>query len=160
MANLGAFLFLLAGVIDHADGELARMSGKTSEWGHAYDRAVDLVAKTSLFVGMGIGLESDVLGAWAVPMGFVAGLSLVAIFALRGAMAKRRGRDVYKQPSFAGFELEDILYLIAPVTWFGGLASFFSLAVVGIPAFAAWTALRWWRMARAPAAEASGQSRR
>lgn len=144
-ANVGGLLFLLAGIVDHADGELARLSGKTSEFGHTYDRIVDLVVKTCLFVGMGVGLRSGPLGERAVPMGLVAGLSLVAIFTIRGAMARTRGKDAYRQPSFAGFELEDILYVIAPVTWLGGLSTFFSLAVVGIPAFAVLSAFVWWR---------------
>lgn len=135
-ADVGGALFLLAGIVDHADGELARMSGKTSDFGHRYDRIVDLVVKTALFTGIGFGLRDGPLGLWAVPMGVVAGLSLVAIFTIRGAHAKRVGSVAYAQPRFAGFELEDILYLLAPVTWLGGLATFFSLAVVGIPAFA------------------------
>lgn len=147
-ADLGGILFLVAGVVDHADGELARLSGKTSEFGHRYDRAVDLVVKTSLFLGMGVGLRDGPLGVWAIPMGLVAGLSLVAIFTLRGAMAQRRGNDVYRQPAFAGFELEDILYLIAPVTWLGLLSGFFSLASIGIPVFALWSALQWRRIRR------------
>lgn len=144
-ADFGAVLFLLAGVIDHADGELARMSGKTSDFGHSYDRIVDLLVKTSLFTGMGIGLRNGPLGDAAVPMGVVSGASLVAIFAIRGSLAKRIGKEAYTQPSFAGFELEDILYAIAPVTWLGGLEGFFSLAVVGIPAFALFSAFQWWR---------------
>lgn len=144
-ADLGGLLFLLAGVIDHADGELARMSGKTSDFGHTYDRIVDLVVKTSLFTGMGFGLRSGPLGDWAIAMGLVSGAALVAIFTIRGSLAKRIGKEAYAQPSYAGFELEDILYLIAPVTWLGGLEGFFSLAVVGIPAFALFSAFQWWR---------------
>ncbi len=144
-ANLGGLLFVLAGVVDHGDGELARMSGKTSEFGHRYDRAVDLVVKTCLFAGIGFGLRDGALGLWAIPMGFVSGASLVAIFTIRGSRATRLGSAAYAQPSFAGFELEDILYLIAPVTWLGGLETFFSLAVVGIPGFAAWSFFQWWR---------------
>lgn len=144
-ANLGGALFLVAGVVDHADGELARMSGKTSDFGHRYDRIVDLTVKTSLFTGIGIGLRGGPLGDWAVPMGIVSGVSLVAIFTLRGSLARKIGKEAYAQPSYAGFELEDILYGIAPVTWLGGLEGFFSLAVIGIPAFALFSAAQWWR---------------
>lgn len=144
-ASWGAALFLLAGVIDHADGELARMSGKTSDFGHTYDRIVDLIVKTSLFTAMGVGLRESSLGNAAVPMGLAAGASLVAIFTIRGARAKRVGTAAYAQPSWAGFELEDILYVIAPVTWLGGLETFFRIAVIGIPGFAVWSALVWWR---------------
>lgn len=145
LANLGGLLFLAAGVVDHADGELARMSGKTSDFGHTYDRIVDLVVKTSLFAGIGFGLHDSWLGDWAIPMGILSGASLVAIFTIRGSLAKRIGSQAYAQPSWGGFELEDILYVIAPITWLGGLVTFFSVAVIGIPAFALFSAFQWWR---------------
>lgn len=145
LANLGGLLFLAAGIVDHADGELARMSGKTSDFGHTYDRIVDLVVKTSLFTGIGVGLRESWLGDWAIPMGIVSGASLVAIFTLRGALAKRIGSEAYTQPRWGGFELEDILYVIAPITWLGGLVTFFSVAGIGIPAFALFSAVQWWR---------------
>lgn len=40
--NVGALLFVLSNFLDHTDGELARMSGKTSRFGHAYDLACDV----------------------------------------------------------------------------------------------------------------------
>ncbi len=33
----GGLMWLLSGFLDRADGELARVSGKTSAWGHQYD---------------------------------------------------------------------------------------------------------------------------
>lgn len=140
----GAALYLLQGILDHADGELARATGKTSPFGHTYDRWADLIVKTAVFLGIGCGFRHGPLGAWAIPMGLAAGIAFVLIFTLRGSMARARGMHVFDQPSFAGFELEDILYLIAPLTWFGGLATFFGAAAVGAPAFAAWTAWQWW----------------
>lgn len=32
--SLGAWLFVLSNFLDHTDGELARISGKSSKWGH------------------------------------------------------------------------------------------------------------------------------
>ena len=71
-------------------------------------------------------------------------------------MAASRGPQVYEQPSFAGFELEDILYLIAPLTWLGGLPGFFSLCGVGIPAFAAFSVFQWWRTRSSQDSSAAG----
>ena len=39
--NIGALLFVLSSLLDHADGELARMTGQTSRFGHVYDLASD-----------------------------------------------------------------------------------------------------------------------
>ena len=40
-SNLAACLLALSNFVDHTDGELARMSGKTSRIGHLYDLASD-----------------------------------------------------------------------------------------------------------------------
>jgi phosphatidylglycerophosphate synthase len=145
-ANLGAALWVVACVLDHADGELARLTGKTSVFGHRYDRAADLVVKLSLFAGMGASLRHGPLQHWGIPLGLLGGSALLAIFLLRGAMARRRGAAAYAQPSAGGFEIEDILYVIAPLTWLGWLGPFLVLAAIGTPLFALWTVrqfLRW-----------------
>ena len=42
-------------------------------------------------------------------------------------------------PAFAGFELEDGVYLIGPVTWLGGLLPCFIISSVGTLVFSCWT---------------------
>ena len=73
------------------------------------------------------------------------GTSLVTIFVPRGAMARRRGLGAFKRPTFGGFELEDILYAIAPLTWLGWLEPFLVCVAIGTPLFALWCA---WRLRR------------
>jgi phosphatidylglycerophosphate synthase len=150
-ANAGAVLYCLSAFLDHADGELARLSGKTSDFGHVYDRLADLAVKISLFTGMGIGLRAGPLGSWAVLLGLVAGVSLVAIFLLRTELARLDGPAAFEQPAAAGFEIEDVLYAVAPITWVGWLQPFVVAAAVGAPLFALWTATRL-RAARRTAA--------
>ena len=147
-ANFGAALYVGSVILDHVDGELARLSGKCSAIGQAYDRAVDLTVRLALFACMGIGLRHGGLGNLAVGLGLAAGIAFVVIFVLRGAMAKRRGWDALAQPRFAGFELEDILYVIAPVTWLGWLAPFVVAAGIGAPLFSLWV-VRNYRRSRA-----------
>src|SRR5262249_43409516 len=147
-ADAGAALWVAASVLDHADGELARLTGKVSSFGHRYDRAADLIVKLSLFAGMGASLRHGPLRWWGLPLGVLGGCSLVAIFLLRSAMARRRGPEAFEQPRFAGFEIEDILYVIAPLTWIGGLGPFLAATSIGTPLFALWTARQWVRMGR------------
>jgi archaetidylinositol phosphate synthase len=153
-ADMGGVLFLLSAILDHADGELARLTAKVSAFGHAYDRAADLTVKLSLFTAMGVGLRHGPLGGWAVLAGFAAGVALITIFTLRGALAQRQGPSALAQPSFAGFEIEDILYLIAPVTWLGGLGPFVLAAGIGAPIFALWVVHQYLRAGRPAAAVA------
>jgi phosphatidylglycerophosphate synthase len=145
-ADAGAACWVLASILDHADGELARLTGKVSEFGHRYDRAADLIVKLSLFVGMGASLRHGPLQRWGLPLGVLGGASLVAIFLLRGEMARRRGVGAFKQPLVGGFELEDILYAIAPLTWLGWLGPFLVCTAIGTPLFALWCAWRLWRL--------------
>lgn len=145
-ADLGGVLLVATMIIDHGDGELARATGKTSSFGHTYDRIVDLVVKLGTFVGMGIGLRSGWLGAWAPVFGASTGIALLVIFNSRSALARRRSAaEAFHQASFAGFEIEDILYLIAPLTWLGVLPWFLVAAGIGAPAFAAWCVYLLWR---------------
>lgn len=156
-ADWGAALFVVSAVLDHADGELARLTGKTSAAGHRYDRVADLIVKLVLFLGMGAGLRHGPFGGWTLLAGAAAGVSFIAIFTMRGEMERRQGPAAVVQPRAAGFELEDILYVIAPLTWMGGLGPFVIAAGVGAPLFALRVA-RQYRSARAPALAARAPS--
>ena len=62
-----------------------------------------------------------------------AGLAVAGIFQLRNVMENRHGKTATKQPRFAGFEAEDVLYLIPIVTLAGALDGFLRAAAVGAP---------------------------
>src|ERR1700728_1552744 len=57
-SNLAALLLILSNFLDHTDGELARISGKTSRIGHLYDLASDAVVTVLLFIAIGIGVAA------------------------------------------------------------------------------------------------------
>jgi phosphatidylglycerophosphate synthase len=148
--DLGALLYVCSVILDHVDGELARATGTSSASGQAFDRFADLAVRFALFAGMGLGLRHTSLGLAGVAFGLAAGAAFVAIFALRGATARLRGWDAIAQPSAGGFELEDILYVIAPVTWAGWLAPFVVAAGIGAPIFALWSARAYLRARAVP----------
>jgi archaetidylinositol phosphate synthase len=128
-AHLGAACLVLSLWLDHADGELARSTGRTSAFGHYYDLAADCCVLVAVFVGIGIG--EGMLG-----FGVAAGLGTTAIIVLRMALERRGGKAAVRQPNLLGFELEDIMYLLAPITWLGLLQPFLLLAGIGAPLFA------------------------
>lgn len=139
-ANWGGALYILSALFDHADGELARVANKASAFGHMYDRQCDLVARSALFLGLALSVR-DVLGPVALLCGVLAAASLVGIFTLRSDMADRRVPGALDQPSGGGFDLGDVLYLVAPLTWLGWLAPFVVAAGIGTPVFC-WVTLR------------------
>lgn len=137
-ANIGAGLFVLSNFLDHTDGELARLSGKSSKWGHQYDLACDAIIHILLFVAIGYGLLDSNLGNWALVMGILSGVSVACIFHLRNKMEQRLGKDATRQPKFAGFDIEDVLYLFPIVTLLHGLEPLLVAASIGAPTFAIW----------------------
>jgi archaetidylinositol phosphate synthase len=145
-ADLGAACWIVACILDHADGELARLTGKVSAFGHRYDRAADLIVKLALFAGMGASLRNGPLRGWGLPLGLLGGASLLAIFMSRSALAFRRGQRAFEQPHAGGFEIEDVLYLIAPLTWLGWLSPFLVAMAIGTPLFATWLIWRTWSL--------------
>ena len=145
-ANWAAALFVLAAFLDHVDGELARLAGKTSRFGHYYDHVVSGITYTAGFIGIGIGMSGGVLGWWAIPLGIVAGISITLVMSVRLGTEIKHGKESIRQRNFAGFQAEDVLYVVGPVTWLGGMMPFLLAAGVGTPLFLIWVI---WRSATA-----------
>jgi phosphatidylglycerophosphate synthase len=150
-AHLGAACFVLSFWLDHVDGELARVTGRTSGFGHHYDLAADGAVLVALFAGIGIGLRESALGSWSIGLGIVAGLGTAVIFVLRMQLERRAGKAAVRQPNLLGFEMEDVMYLVGPITWLGLLHSFLLLAGIGAPLFAL---LVLWQCRRVPIEQA------
>src|SRR5262249_2642172 len=102
--------------------------------------------RASLFMGMGLALRTGPLGHWAIVAGVAAAGAFVVTFALRTELARQEVAGALDQPSAAGFDLGDVLYLVAPLTWLGALDPFLLAAGVGAPVFCVWTA--WHRPRR------------
>lgn len=135
LVHLAPVPFMLAMLGDHIDGNLARLTGRGSIFGHYFDHAAMASTYTAMFVGAGIGLTSGWLGDWAIHLGIVAGLSVAAIFSLRIGVEIKAGKEYVEQPNFMGFEPEDTLYIVGPVTWLGFLGPFVIAAGIGTPLF-------------------------
>ena len=135
-ANLGAALVMIALLLDHADGELARLTGRTSTFGHYYDLIADALVTSALFVGIGFGLNASGFGGSAARLGVIAGAGVALAILFRMELERRAGKIAVRQPSLLGFEAQDLLYLVGPVTWFGGLETFLMLAAIGAPLYA------------------------
>jgi archaetidylinositol phosphate synthase len=137
-SNIGALLFVLSNFLDHTDGELARLSGKTSRAGHLYDLISDALIHILLFTAIGFGLSDGPLGQWAVLLGALTGCAVSFIFAMRMVIENRLGKAGTRQASFGGFETEDVLYLMPLVTLSGALQPFLLAASVGASLYALW----------------------
>ena len=149
----GGLSFVLSTLLDRADGELARLTGRCSPGGHHYDLSCDLAVNALVFVGIGVGVGHGALGLSAVLMGILAGLSIAAIFLIVFGLHDHGTNPQETFGAASRFDLDDGLFLLAPVAWCGLLQPLLIAASIGAPCFLAFALIRYRRVrARARAA--------
>jgi phosphatidylglycerophosphate synthase len=149
--NLGALLLVISNFLDHTDGELARLSGKTSRLGHWYDLGSDFLVTILLFTGIGAGVAAGPHPAFLVAplaLGVLAGLAVALIFYLRMRIEGVAGKAGSQQGSLGGFQTEDVLYLMPLVTLCNAAAPFLIAAAIGAPLYALWVVFDFRRVTR------------
>ncbi len=135
-AHIGAGLFVVSMVLDRADGDLARLTGRTSPGGHTYDLIADAASNTLILVGLGVGLRDSDYGVWALPMGVLAGAAIAVILWLVMRIEEVEGSRAAELPSFAGFDPDDAMLAVPIAVWLGASELLLAAAAIGAPAFA------------------------
>ena len=155
VVDWGAGLFALSRFLDHLDGELARRKRLSSRIGYYLDYLAGAGSYAAMFIGAGIGSANGWLGPWAYGLGVLGAAIALTAMVLNIAVDKQRIRlglqtpkDAVGYPQFGGFELEDGIYLIAPITWLGFLEPFFVAASLGAAVYAVWTLATFGRLYR------------
>jgi phosphatidylglycerophosphate synthase len=158
-SNIAALLLIFSNFLDHTDGELARMSGKTSRIGHLYDLASDAAVTILLFVAIGVGVAAKPGTDLIVPpamLGLVAGLAIALIFYLRMRIEDLSGKVATQQASVGGFETEDVLYLLPLATLSNALVPMLVAAAIFAPLYAVWVVIDYQRVLRRDRRMATG----
>jgi phosphatidylglycerophosphate synthase len=140
MCTLGALLIALSNLVDHTDGELARISGQSSKIGHFYDLACDALVTVLLFLGIGfyVAVHHPSMIVPAQWLGGIAGVAVALIFFLRMRVESMVGKSGTKQASMAGFE--------TVVTILNGMTPFLVASAIGAPLFAIYVAVDYQRV--------------
>jgi phosphatidylglycerophosphate synthase len=141
----GSLLFIFSFVLDRADGELARISGKTSPLGHSYDLISDACANALVFVGIGFGLTESVLGGWAALLGLLAGAAVAAILWLVIKVEESAGTRAAEIGLSASFDPDDAMLVVPLVMLFDGGVGLIIAAAIGAPLFAGFMFWKFWR---------------
>jgi hypothetical protein len=81
-------------------------------------------------------------------LGLAAGAAIATIFYLRMRIEELGGKAASRQASAAGFETEDVLYLLPLVTLCDGLTRFLVAAAIGAPLFAIGVIIHFRRLQR------------
>jgi archaetidylinositol phosphate synthase len=140
-SDVAAAIFVVSFFLDRADGDLARLSGRTSALGHRFDLCADYSANILVFVGMGLGLQGGPLGAAAIALGALAGSAIGLIFWLVRYVERTDGAAAF--PSACGFDPDDAMIFIPIAIWLGGETHILVSAAIGAPAFLLWSLWRF-----------------
>ena len=135
--DVGAAVFVLSVILDRADGDLARLTGRTSPGGHKYDLVADAASNVLILFGLGVGLRAGGFGLWAVPMGALAGSAVAAILWMVMRMEELKGHRAGELPSFWGFDADDAVLLIPVLIWLDQAEALLGAAAVIAPLVAA-----------------------
>lgn len=134
--DVGAWMFIFSMLLDRADGDFARLTGQTSEWGHKFDLIVDGICNAAIFIGLGVGLRGGEQGLTAIPLGVLAGASVTAVFYLVFRAEKLAGERSGELQSFFGFDVDDAMLFIPLLVLFGFQEGLLLAASLGAPLFA------------------------
>ena len=137
---IGGIFWLISTFLDRADGELARISGKSTEWGHKFDYYCDTFITALFFISIGINLRDNLPGYWSISLGICAALGVIFTEVYAEIIDQKKqstGEKAY--PGIMGFDFDDILYLFAPIVWLNWHLPFLIGASIGAPAFAIFT---------------------
>jgi len=134
--NLGAGLFVLSFLLDRADGELARLSGKTSPEGHKYDVIADSICNALIFVGLGLSLRDSAFGLWAILLGLVAGAAVITVLVMVIKLERTHGKRTAELHGYYRFDPDDAMLVIPLAIWLGWSAPLLFAAAIGTPVFA------------------------
>lgn len=146
----GGFVWLFSALLDRADGELARIGNMMSPSGHRYDYYTDMVVNTAFFVAVGVGLRDTWLGQWSIPLGLLAGGSLLLCMWWAELLERLSPPLTRAYEGRWGFDPDDALYLMAVFAWLSWLEPILIGAATVAPIMAAVTGIRLLRLRAQP----------
>ena len=133
----GSAAFLFSMLLDRADGELARLSGKFSRHGHKYDLIVDALSNGLAFLGIGVGARYGAIGEWSVALGALACVSVLIVLAVVLRGESKLGAGTIALPPMGRFDPDDAMIVVPIAMVFGMGVPLIVAAAIGTPIMAA-----------------------
>ena len=142
--SAAAGLLLFGGLLARADAGLARRSGGADPRADRRAFLADLASNALAFLGLGAGVQAGAgalqAGVPAAPppvlMGLVAALAVAAVPLLAKRLETINGRRSSEFDGMAGFDGDDILFLVPVALWLGWAEGLLMLTAFGGAAFA------------------------
>jgi len=146
----GGVVWVISALLDRADGELARLSNRTSAAGHWFDTQADIAANVAMFLAVGIGLRDGRFGYWAIALGALCSLSMYLCARWSDDIEDELDPGAIVLGGTAGFDPDDLFYLIGPFAWAGLLNYMLAAGAVVLPISTIAIGIWRWRAARRP----------
>jgi archaetidylinositol phosphate synthase len=134
---IGGGIFIFSMLLDRADGELARQTGRSSVSGHRYDLVSDCASNIIAFIGIGVGVV-PVLGLLGPLLGILAGVGIGALFWLINAQQRVELRPYSAWDDRLNADPDDALILVPLFVWIGAAVPVLFAAAVITPLAALW----------------------
>ena len=132
-AKIASIIFFFAACFDHVDGEVARKLNKTSVFGHYLDHIGVCISYIALFIGLGFYADKNFdLG---LNHAYVSALCVFLIMTIRFYLERVKGGGAIHQNNILGFEHEDIIYVVIPITFVNKIPEFLFFSYIGTPLF-------------------------
>ena len=132
-AKIASIIFFFAACFDHVDGEVARKLNKTSIFGHYLDHIGVCISYIALFIGLGFYADKNFnLG---LNYAYVSALCVFLIMTIRFYLERVKGGEAIHQNNILGFEHEDIIYIVIPITFVNKIPEFLFFSYIGTPIF-------------------------
>lgn len=122
MLSAGVGLAFLSAILDRADGELARQSGRSSRNGPRFDLLADCVATMAIFIGLGAGLVVPVgFPDWTgLLLGVSGAISVALIFVSLNGVQMESAKPIGRADASALVDPDDIMLVLPFIIWLGG----------------------------------------
>ena len=112
-------LWIIACVLDRADGELARLGDLRSSSGKVLDFYSDLLLDSLWFLAAGVAASHGSLGGIGMALGVVSCVSIAVCIWMSEVFERRSGDGVKAYYGIEQFHPDDALFLLPAFVWVG-----------------------------------------
>ena len=145
---VGGVVWTISALLDRADGELARLSNRTSAKGHRFDMRADTGVNSAMFLAVGIGLRDGVFGYWAIALGLLCSLGMLLCLLWCDEIEDELEPGAIVLGGAGGFDPDDLFYVVGPFAWVGILDFLLGSGAVVIPLATIAIGIWRWQAAR------------
>lgn len=112
-------LWIIACLLDRADGELARLGDLRSDSGKVLDFYSDLILDSLWFLAAGVAASRGSLGGIGLVLGLISCASLAVCIVMAEVFERRSGGGVKTYYGIEQFHPDDALFLLPAFVWVG-----------------------------------------